>query len=391
MSKREWPLLFAVFLDLVGFGMAFPDLQFRAEILLKNAGVATDWIGFGIGALLASYFAVQMLASPRWGKLSDRLGRKPVLLVCTGLSACSMLSYAFAQSWEMILLSRVLAGMAAANVVVANAYFADIYPSGQREAVMRRVGGAVSLGLFAGPAIGGYLAETGGSRLMGFVAAIASFVSFLWILFGVPSAMPVPKSEAPKIRPKLNVLFSSPQLTRLCAVTVLSWFALACLDGTFGRLIHQKLGYGQREFGLIFSYESILGTVVTWFILKSLQKRFSRAILLRVSLLLQAVGLALTPFAPSLLFLFFASTLYAFGSGCANPTINTACSDLAPADRQGELFGAMQAARSIGFLIGPMVGGKLFDMQPEAPYLLAGVAATIAAILIPTGTTLRTD
>ena len=116
-SFTKLSLYFAIFLDLTGFGMAFPDIQLRAE----KFG-APGWL---IGLALASYFITQFVVSPHWGRLSDRIGRKPVLLVCTALSAGSMVVYAFAGSIALIFLSRVLAGLAAANVVVAQAYIAD--------------------------------------------------------------------------------------------------------------------------------------------------------------------------------------------------------------------------------------------------------------------------
>src|SRR5688572_16075672 len=153
--RAELPLLLAVFLDLVGFGMAFPDIQLRAE----KFGAP----GVLIGLLLSSYFIVQILASPRWGRLSDHVGRKPVLLTCTALSVLSMLAYAFASSLWLILLSRIFAGLAAANVVVAQAYIADTSTEADRAAKMGRIGAAITAGLIAGPALGGYLAHVGGN------------------------------------------------------------------------------------------------------------------------------------------------------------------------------------------------------------------------------------
>src|SRR5713226_9310658 len=113
----ELPLLFAIFLDLVGFGMTFPDVQLRAQ----KYG-APGWM---IGAILASYYVVQMIASPRWGRLSDRTGRKPILLTCGLLSAVSMVIYALGNNLTVMLLSRLAAGFGAANVVIAQAYITD--------------------------------------------------------------------------------------------------------------------------------------------------------------------------------------------------------------------------------------------------------------------------
>ena len=403
MSLRELPLLFAVFLDLVGFGMAFPDIQLRAE----KFGAP----GLLIGALLSSYFAVQLIASPKWGSLSDRIGRKPVLLVCTALSALSMLVYGFADNVWFILASRVLAGLAAANVVVGQAYIADITPERGRVAAMGRVSAAILGGLVAGPAIGGELAAIGGNRLLGFTSSGFSALSFIWILFGV-RAIPPSEKRKPGSRGilDLSLLFEVPALSRIVVVASAGWFVLACLEGTFGRLIEHLFGYGQREFGWIFSYESLLGAftglAVAW-----LSKRMKPVSILRAGYVMQSIGLGLTPLAGVIaatalgplaaaitsamgalhiagsasgpfLALLLLSSLYAFGAGIANPVVNSVCSSLTPEFRQGELFGLLQAARSVGFLIGPGLGGWLFDWHAEAPYFLAGGVALLAALII---------
>ena len=374
IPARELPLLFAIFLDLVGFGMAFPDIQLRAEVF-----GAPGWI---IGMLLSSYFLVQMAASPKWGLLSDRIGRKPVLLICQALSALSMLAYAYANGLWGILGSRVLAGFAAANVVVAQAYIADTLSDEDRAVGMGRVGAAISAGLIAGPAIGGWLAEAGGNHLLGLVAAAAAGFGLLWIAVGVPHRPPTVERKPGK-RPvvDLSILREVPQLPRLFTIAAASWFALACLEGTFGRLIKHNLGFGQREFGLIFSYESVLSVLVQAFLLAWILKRVTQPSLLRLAYALQGVGLALTPFAPGLAALFVVSTLYALGAGFANPTINTLCSAATPQDRQGEMFGLLQATRSVGFLVGPTLGGIIFDWNVAAPYLLAGGVCLAALTL----------
>ncbi len=391
MSLRELPLLFAIFLDLVGFGMAFPDVQLRAEVF-----GAPGWL---IGMVLSSYFLTQLIVSPHWGALSDRIGRKPVLLGCTVLSALSMLVYAFAGTVWLILASRVLAGFAAANVVVGQAYIADITPEKDRHAAMGRVSAAILMGLVAGPAIGGELAAVGGNYLMGLTAASASTLSCLWILFGV-KALPPSSVQKPGARQlfAIGLLRDVAPLRRIFFVSAAGWFSLACLEGTFGRLIERLFGYGQREFGWVFSYESLLGAGVG-LLLAWISRRMAALTILRLGYTLQGVGLALNPLAPwvaagiagiavpgviepAFVALLIASTVYGLGVGIANPTINTVCSALAPSDRQGEMFGLLQGARSVGFLAGPILGGLLFDWQPAAPYYLAGAVALGAAALV---------
>ncbi len=398
MSRREWPLLFAIFLDLVGFGMAFPDIQLRAEQFAKDQGVREPFLGLLIGFVLTIYFVAQIFASPRWGSLSDRVGRKRVLLICTALSALSMVSYAFAHSIWLILLSRVLAGLAAANVVVGQAYIADVTPDEARSAAMGRVSAAISTGLILGPALGGYLAKAGGNYLMGIVAASASTLSLIWIWIGVPDRPPT-EERKPGKNPviDLRLLQEFPALKGFLGVIAVSWFALACLEGTFGRLIKSKLGYGSQEFGIIFSYEALLGVIVSGLLLAWITKRFpNERKLLRWGFLIQGLGLGFTPFAREIastwsitpidgafIYLLLCSTFYGLGVAITGPMINAICSHLTPDSRQGELFGLMQATRSIGFLLGPILGGFLFDLSNESPYILAGAVSVAALLILP--------
>jgi MFS family permease len=211
------------------------------------------------------------------------------------------------------------------------------------------------------------------------------------MLAALPSVPPKEErhpGRAPVI--DLRLLQEAPKLRPLILIAAVAWFSLATLEGTFARLISHLFKYNQREFGIIFGYESILGIVVQGVILAWIVRRMRPTALLRSAYLTQGVGLALNPFAgllaPSVVpfaLLVVASTLYAIGSSISNPTVNSLCSRLAPDSRQGELFGLLQGARSIGFVAGPLVGGCLFDWHPEAPYFLAGAVCVAAAILVP--------
>lgn len=360
--RVELPLLFAIFLDLVGFGMTFPDVQLRAE----RYG-ASGWL---IGGVLSSYYLVQMAVSPLWGRLSDRVGRKPALLFCGALSAASMLLYAQADSVGAILVSRMAAGLGAANVVIAQAYLAEAKDEAARAAAQGRMSAAVSAGLVLGPVIGGFLAQAGGNFLLGTVAAAASGLGVLWILVAVPPQAAPGAREAAAKRPALSLLKDNTALCRLFLIAVAGWFALACLEGTFGRLIQRTLGYGQREFGILLSVEAVAAVLLGAFY-PVFARRARGETLLGLSYCLQAAGLALMPLAPGFGTLLFLSLLFGLGVGLAGPTINGRASILTPPGRQGEVFGLLQSSRACGFLLGPILGGGFFDWEPAAPYLAA--------------------
>ena len=393
IGKAETPLLAAVFLDLLGFGMIVADIQLLAESMVPKG-----WpVGVIVGTLLASTFVTQLIVSPRWGTYSDQNGRKRVVVVCTVISGFAMFSYGLANSIWILLFSRILSGFGAANVAIAQAYISDIYNTDERTAALGRIGAALSAGLVIGPPLGGFLSATGGHLLVGLTAGAASLFGALWMSLGLPQA----PAEANATKPGkdaakrssglgLGLLRELPELRPLMLIAVVAWLSLATLEGTFARLISHLFHYDQRHFGVIFGYESILGVAVQGVILGWIASRVRPTLLLRFSYLSQGLGLALNPFAGLLMpavapfvVLIVASTLYAVGSGMANPTVNGLCSRLTPDSRQGELFGLLQGARSFGFVLGPLLGGALFDWSPRGPYLLAGTVCIAAAILVP--------
>lgn len=385
--RLELPLLLAVFLDLLGWGMLVADVQLRAEAMMPKG-----WpTGPVIGMLLASTFVVQTIVSPRWGSLSDRVGRKQVLIACSLLSASAMFVYGFSTDLWLLALSRLLSGLGAANVAVAQAVLADRYEGSDRAAALGRLGAALSTGLVMGPVIGGITVHYAGHEFLGRLAGAFSLAGALAIWIMVPKSELRVATEKPKQSfAGLGLLKDIPTLRPLVIIATVAWFSLATLEGTFARLIKHFFGYGQLHFGAIFGYESLVGIVVQGVVLTWLLSKIPQTKLLRGAYVFQGLGLALNPLAgifmplvPPIGMLFVASSFYAVGSSVANPTVNSLCSKLAPDNRQGELFGLMQGTRSIGFVIGPILGGAMFDWHPAAPYVLAGVVCLVAAILVP--------
>ena len=381
--RTEGVTMVALFLDLGGFGMLVADIQLRAAGM-----VPSGWpIGAIVGGLLASTFITQILVSPRWGVLSDSIGRKPVLIACSLFSAVAMLVYGIAGEIWLLLASRILSGLGAANVAVAQAYISDLYEGPSRTAAMGRITAAISAGLVIGPPIGGFISAFGSHAAVGFVAGGASLVGAIALAVVLPNVKPTAvrrPGKAPVF--DVRILGEYPELRRFVVIAAVAWFSLATLEGTFARLIKSLFGYNQFHFGIIFGYESLLGVLVSGAALAWLVSRIHEQPLLRAGFLFQGVGLAMNPLAAfvpiyPMVSLMVASTLYALGVGVANPTINAICSRLVPEDRQGELFGILQSARSLGFVLGPVLGGILFDWQHSAPYYVAGAVCVLAAFL----------
>ncbi len=353
--------------------MAFTDIALRAQSYHAPA-----WL---IGLILSSYFLFQIVMSPRWGVLSDRIGRRPVAITCTALSALSMLVYATVPGLWGIVLSRVLAGFAAANVAVVQATVTDVTEGDARTRALGRLSGAITLGLILGFAGGGLLAQDTSQRVLGFAGASLSGVATLLLFFLMPKTQTkAVDRNAPRPR-SLQLLRDYPALTQLFLIAAIGWFALACLEGTFAQLLKINLGLGQAVFGFILTYEAVLGFGLQSFLFERIVKRLGRNRCLRVGYILQAAGLGLTPFAPNLPILVGASTLYAFGKGLSDPSMSLLTSEATPETRQGEMFGLLQSARYIGFLLGPSLGGFLLGWWVAAPYLLAAAVSLGASVL----------
>lgn len=358
-------------MDLAAFGMAFTDIALRARSYQASPAL--------VGVILSSYFVFQILTAPRWGAMSDRIGRRPIAVACTALSALSMVVYALMPSLIGIVISRVLAGLAAANVSVIQASLIDDAGPDRRAKTIGHFSAALNAGLVLGFAGGGWVAEHLGPQVLGWTGATLSGLATLALIVGLPKT----KALAAKIdeirRPAWSLLREFVSLKVLFVLASISWFSLACLEGTFIQLLDVNFKLGQTVFGWILMYEIFLGFLLQGLFFSRLTERFGHPRLLRAGYVLQGIGLGFTPFAPTFIILLVASSLYALGKGLTDPSLNTLASESTPTERQGEMFGLLQSARNVGFLAGPSLGGVLFTWNIGAPYVLAGAVSLAAA------------
>lgn len=336
--------------------------------------------GLVIGALLASSFVVQLIVSPLVGRLSDRCGRKRIFILCSLLSASSMAAYALAPSLWGLLLSRILAGLGAPSTAVAQAAIADSWGEDDRADALGRLGAAQTAGMVLGPVAGGYAMSTWGSEAGGLgallLAVLGCFIGALLYEFKKGSIDQVNRQYGFR-----SLARKSPQVIPLFGAVVISWFSLALLEGTFGRLIHRTLQLGAFEFGVVFAFESLIWVVMSAFLLGPILKPGREELSLAASYLLMGIGLALMPYAPSFAWLLLLALLFAAGHGFASPAATVLCARRVEEERQGEVFGLLQGSRAIGFILGPVIGGVLFDYQHSLPYLVAGGVCGCAALV----------
>lgn len=406
-------IFLTVFLDLVGFGIVLPLLPLYSE----QFG-ATGWM---IGVIMASYSAMQFLFAPAWGRLSDRIGRRPVMLVSTAGAAMSYALFGFGSGIQdaqialvVLLVSRALAGICGANITVAQACIADVTPPEERSKKMGLIGMAFGLGFIFGPAIGGIVIKLFGITGPGWVASGLCAANFLLALAILPETRPATGAIKTVPRPRFNQwahVLARPQIGLLVLVFFLATFCFACFETTLSLLIAKNFNLVQvNNFGdaatsatILFTYCGLIGAFVQGGPLGKILKRLGERRLIALSLLLVGLSLIPLPFIHgegrlnwAALWQVGALPWWALivvlgglsvGSSLARPPLFGLISILTPPEEQGETLGVAQSAGSLARILGPIFAGSLFNVTPwklpvgAVPYLMAGSVALIAAVL----------
>lgn len=382
-------IFLSVFIDLVGFGIVLPLLPGYAEANFQPGFSAK---GLVIGGIIASFSLMQFLFAPAWGRLSDRIGRRPVMLISNLGAAGSYGLFGFASGlggtagllW--LLASRVFAGVCGANLSVASAYIADISPPEKRSARMGLIGMAFGLGFIFGPAIGAFSIDLMHSKeAAGWVAAAFCLGNFIlgWFILGEsrkPGTGPV------VARPKFaqwGHTMSQPRMGLLISIFFLATFCFTCFESTFPLLAKDRFGAGQGDvanrIGYFFTYAGIIAAAVQGVIGK-LVKRFGEPRLIFFSLLVFAVGLAGLPFARDLRDILIVLALLAIGSGLNRPPVFGMISLNSSPHEQGANLGVAQSFGALARIIGPLFAGGLFFVHPALPYLICGGIAVMTAL-----------
>jgi MFS family permease len=409
MRKPSLLVIFlTVFIDLVGFGIVLPLLPVYSE----HFGAS----GFVVGAIMASFSLMQFLFAPAWGRLSDRIGRRPVLLVSTLGAAISYVVFGYGSTmggapglW-ILLLSRMVAGICGANITVAQAYIADITPPEQRSKRMGLIGMAFGLGFVFGPILGGYSATHLGLSGPGYVAAGLCAANFILAAVRLPESRR-PESSPASQRPRFSQwshVMRRPVVGLLVVVFFLATFCFTCFETTLGLMVGQNFGLVlPRDAGTVtalFAYCGIVSAFAQGGPIGRLVKKMGEPKLIAISLFLVAFSLAPIPFISGtgalswgVLWtrqggpwwqLLVVLAVLAIGSGLTRPPLFGMLSILTPEDEQGETIGVAQSAGSLARIAGPIFAGTLFTGHPGVfpghpawPYLTCAAISLIAGII----------
>jgi DHA1 family tetracycline resistance protein-like MFS transporter len=381
-------IFLSVFIDLIGFGIVLPLLPGFAEDNFRPDFSAK---GFVIGGIIASFSLMQFLFAPAWGKLSDRIGRRPVMLVSNLGAAGSYALFAFACSMSgtagliWILISRIFAGICGANLSVASAYIADITPPEKRSARMGLIGMAFGLGFIFGPALGAFSIEMFHSKqAAGWVAA--SFCAANFILgFFILGESRQPGSAPVAPRPKMNQwshTLAQPKLGVLICVFFFATFCFTCFESTFPLLARHQFAVNAQSLnhriGYLFTYAGVIAALVQGVIGK-LVKKFGEPNLIFSSLIIFAIGLAALPFQNHLPGILIVIALLAIGSGLNRPPVFGMISLNSSEHEQGANLGVAQSFGSLARILGPIFASTLFFVKPSLPYVITGGIALVTS------------
>jgi DHA1 family tetracycline resistance protein-like MFS transporter len=401
-----------VFIDLIGFGIVVPLLALYSANLH-----ASGWM---LGVIGASYSAAQFIFSPIWGRMSDRIGRRPVLLISTAGAAISYVLFAVgssltnsASALTVILLSRTFAGACGGNITVAQAYIADITPPENRSKRMGLIGMAFGLGFICGPIIGGlglkYLGYTG----PGWLAAGICALNFI-IAFFILAESRKQSSEPAKARPHLKqwaLTLSHPKIGLLILIFFLATFGFSCFELTLPLLINDnfRLNLTMEELRhattitSLFVFCGLIGAFVQGGATGRLVKLLGEPKLIAFSLLLTGISLALLPQIKGIgplpwahLFssantqwikMLLVLALLAIGSQLTRPPLFGLLSNLTPEHEQGATIGVAQSVGSLARIFGPLIAAPLYYHVHWLPYVICGgvciLASLIAAAFLP--------
>jgi multidrug resistance protein len=378
-GRRPLGLLFlTVFVDLVGFGIVLPLLPLYAD----RFGAS----GLTVGLLVTVYSVAQFFMAPLWGRLSDRFGRRPILLLGLVGSAVAYAVFAWAGTVTALFVSRILAGVGGSTIPVAEAYIADITPPEKRAGNMGLIGAAFGLGFTVGPALGGITASIS-SAAPGLLAAGLCLANAVLAFFLLPETrVPRPRS-AERRRPGwaftpagIGEVLRAPVLRRVLLLYFLFTVAFAVIQPTLSLYGASRFGLDAREVGYLFAFLGLVSAAVQGGLVRRLVPRFGEVRLIRASGVPFVGGLLILAWAPSLGWVWVGLSLLAIGYGGTLPSVLGLVSRVAPTGVQGGVLGIGQSVGSLGRIMGPAAAGAALDITIGLPYVFGGAIALLGAL-----------
>lgn len=365
-------LLSIVVVDLIGFGIVMPVLPFYA----RDFGVTATTLGL----LMMSYAAAQFVCAPLWGRLSDRVGRRPVILFSVAGTSASLLFFGLAESILWLFVARVLAGGFAANVSVASAYISDVTNEDERTRWMGMLGASFGVGFILGPIIGGLLSPLG-YRVPMLVAAGLAFINLIYAAFSLKEPDRHVDRGATAVSASRFSVLRGPEVRRLCLIYFVYSIAVSQLETIFAFFMIDRFEFDALEVAWIFVGMAIVMGGIQGGGMKPLSARYSEKQLVVTGSLLLGLGFVLLPSAPTWAVLLLPLALAAVGRAITQPPLMSLTSMVATSDTRGVVMGTFQSSASLARVVGPVLAGLLYDLAEPGPFYLAAALMGLAFLL----------
>ncbi len=365
-----------VFLDLLGFGIILPLLPFYAE----RFGATGLWVG----ALLTAYSAAQFVGAPILGRISDRVGRRPVLLVSLFGSALSLMLTGLADSLVLLLLGRALAGLFGGSIATAQAYIADVTQPKERTKHMGLLGASIGMGFVFGPAIGAGLSGFGFGTAA-FVGAGLAATNLVLAFFLLRESRHPAGEHSPRARVTLRSFvdaLSHPSIGRILAATFLATFAFVGMEATFALFGQDRFGLNAGSLGVVFTYVGVLIAVVQGGLIGRLNARYGERTLAAAGAAIMGLTLLALPLSPNLATALVVLGGLAVGQALVTPTLSSLLSRESDAEEQGGILGMGQSLSAGARAVGPILAGWLFDRGAAMPYVVGALLVLVAAWMV---------
>ena len=377
-KRALFTLFLVVCIDLIGFGIVIPILPYYARAFGASA--------FELGWLMTSYSLMQFLFSPVWGAVSDRVGRKPVLIMSIFATALTLGFMGFARSLLWLFIGRIAAGVSAANISTAYAYVSDVTSEADRSKGMGLIGAGFGLGFIIGPAIGGILSVHGYDVPLLFAGGLALLNGILALRLLCEPPLDSATRASHRFKRFAFVEYSrvlAHPLTRLAIGTsFLVTVAVTQMEVCFAIFMAAKFGYDARHAGMLLGLMGVVMVVMQGGLIGKLSKRFGEIPLIRVGAAIAAASLFSFAVAPTIGGVVLALILYAVGGGMINPSLSSLASKGAPADLRGSTMGVYQSAGSLARVIGPPTAGWLYDQTSQSAPFFSGVVLLGLVVVI---------
>ncbi|RZJ44463.1 MAG: MFS transporter [Brevundimonas sp.] len=383
-AKRQAPalavLFTVVFINLVGFGLVVPLLPFFGQSLK-----AEPW---QVALMFSAYSLGQFFAEPFWGRVSDRIGRKPVLLITVAANAVGYLMLAFAPNIWLAIAVRLFTGLGAGNISTVQGYVADVTPPEKRAGRMGLIGAAFGLGFIAGPGLSGLLVREDmgrlGYQLPMFAATALCIVAALGVLIFLRESRrrADPATPRPPFLGGVHGALANPVVSRVLLVTLIYMAGFSGMESTFGLWTAARYGWGAREVALAFMAVGVVSVICQSMVTGRLSRRFGESRVLAGGCLLFGIGLVGQVLAPVAWMVPVMMALGAFGMALTMPNVSAMISRSVDPDQQGAMLGLNMASSSVARVLGPVIAGFIFShVGHDWPFLI-GAALTVPAAVM---------